>query len=379
MSNVFYGSRLKQVRELMGFTQTELAKKLEKTQAAIAKIESDFTKPSEDTIEKLSSLTGFQPPFFYAPPLDDYPLGSLFFRKRQSVSTKKTNEIHKWGLTIFEIFKRLLEDINPDIKTNISPFADKSPKLAARLLREAFGVSPEAPIKNLTKILETNGVFLFSIPVAYDRFDAFSLWTNNKKSPVIAILATEPVDRLRFSIAHELGHLALHQNTADLADKDSELKADLFASEFLLPEESISTVLRSNITLTSLIQLKPKWGVSIQALIKRAENLGIISKRKSQYMFTQLSKRGWRKKEPASETIPKEKPRLLAQLAEMRYGVPINFSKMAQDFSINAHLLKSIFNGYSCRQDSPNQSSGKVLQGEFGNQISMLRKDQIVS
>jgi len=75
------------------------------------------------------------------------------------------------------------------------------------------------------------------------------------------------------------------------------------------------------VTLATVAKLKPRWRVSIQALIRRARDLAIISDRQYHYLFQQLSARGWRKREPAQFDVAAEKPRAFRKMAEVLYGV----------------------------------------------------------
>lgn len=49
-----------------------------------------------------------------------------------------------------------------------------------------------------------------------------------------------PADRLRATLAHELGHLVLHMNDNSISkERNIEDEAWLFAGEFLLPVEGL--------------------------------------------------------------------------------------------------------------------------------------------
>ena len=100
-------------------------------------------------------------------------------------------------------------------------------------------------------------------------------------------------------------------------DQDPEKEADQFAAEFLLPESSMRQILTKDLTLTNATRLKSRWKVSMQAIVRRARDLGIITERRYRHLFTQIGKRGWRTVEPGD--VPVERPRLFRQMAEMVY------------------------------------------------------------
>jgi len=53
-----------------------------------------------------------------------------------------------------------------------------------------------------------------------------------------------------------------------------------------------------------LYSLKPKWKVSIGVMIKRLENLDIISEDEAKRLWINYNRRGWRREEPLDNDIP---------------------------------------------------------------------------
>jgi Zn-dependent peptidase ImmA (M78 family) len=84
-----------------------------------------------------------------------------------------------------------------------------------------------------------------------------------------------------------------------------------------MPEKAMRREITTPVTLTSLAALKPRWGVSIQTLIYRAHQLGIIADRQYRYLFEQISIRGWRTREPENLDIPVERSRTLRKIVEL--------------------------------------------------------------
>ncbi|WP_425306102.1 ImmA/IrrE family metallo-endopeptidase [Actinomyces succiniciruminis] len=104
--------------------------------------------------------------------------------------------------------------------------------------------------------------------------------------------------------AYELGHLVMHSQHQD---EDVETQASAFAAEFLMPEHVIRPQLRA-LTLGRLLDLKQEWGVPMQALMERAHALGAVSAQERQGFYKRLLRRGWRKQEPGSDTLPPRRP-----------------------------------------------------------------------
>ena len=74
----------------------------------------------------------------------------------------------------------------------------------------------------------------------------------------------------RFDAAHELGDLVMDRGTPT-GSRETEAKADAFASEFLLPRIGVAREYPRG-TWTqweTLIEMKGRWRASIQAVIRR--------------------------------------------------------------------------------------------------------------
>ncbi len=220
------------------------------------------------------------------------------------------------------------------------------PSEAARLTRSSLGLSPDKPIGRLINALEQAGVMI----IRYHYFLSKSMHSHFGLGPTTqtrncAMTAGWPNDRMRFNIAHELGHLVLH-SSAPGSRQEVEDEAYQFAGEFLLPENQIREEMVPPIKLSDLAELKLRWGVAMAALIVRADRLNIITKRQYKYLFQQLGMRGWRKQEPANLEPPLEKPRLLCQLLEMCHGLPLNIKRISNDVHLPTQLVEQILNNY---------------------------------
>lgn len=154
----------------------------------------------------------------------------------------------------------------------------------------------------VTALLEEHGITKAPIPVeliaekfgATVRFSPFDgelagmLVRGDGHSPVIGVNSLHHVNRQRFTIAHECGHLLLHKGDVhidtsfrvNLRNKDSskannpeEIEANRFAAELLMPYEMIMSDLEKyEIDMEDENQLKEladKYEVSVQALTHR--------------------------------------------------------------------------------------------------------------
>jgi Zn-dependent peptidase ImmA (M78 family) len=162
---------------------------------------------------------------------------------------------------------------------------------------------------------EKAGVVVVQLRTIVDQFDGFSVWTDDEVPAIVIDRGQEGVgDRVRHTVAHELGHLMLHRGVP--RDLDSaEDEADAFASAFLLPRRGIlSDFRRTALSPVGLAHLKQKWRVSIAALCMRAAHLGLLDEHAKRRFFMEMSARGWRKREPVQ--VPVERPQLLRKAIE---------------------------------------------------------------
>lgn len=366
---MIYGERIRQVRELMGWTQSEAAELLGLSQPFIAKLEGDRLSAPDQFVEKLSLTSGFSPSFFTREPQGDFPAGSLLFRSHMSMTSKEATEIYRYAEMTFDVFRSTMTrgKLKP-LPLNLPNAVSDDPREAAAVTRSELGLSPDKPIAHLTNTLEKAGVLILGLPRPFEHREAFSLWAGFDRSCPVIVLADGKVgDRLRMNIAHELAHLVMHKPITN-AVYEIEKQAFQFAAEFLMPEKQMRSEIVPPVNLDTFASLKPRWGVAISALIVRARELQIINQRKYTYLFQQLSSRGWRTREPKIADVPVEKPRLVRQVAEIAYGNPVRYKKMAEDLGMPESLIKGIIEAHAIRTtatfEETSKSRGEIVQFE---------------
>nr|WP_275691622.1 ImmA/IrrE family metallo-endopeptidase [Mycolicibacterium sphagni] len=178
----------------------------------------------------------------------------------------------------------------------------------AAATRQLIGVRSDKVINNVTRCIERLGILVTGLP-AWDpnaRIDGISSPRRTEEPFVAALDLDKPGDRLRFSAAHELGHILVHTESKPLSREARETEADTFASAFLLPREAMLEELSPTLTLAGYSRIKARWGVSMQAVIRRSFDLDVIDRDRYRSLQIQISSRGWRKDEPVD--IPKETP-----------------------------------------------------------------------
>jgi Zn-dependent peptidase ImmA (M78 family)/transcriptional regulator with XRE-family HTH domain len=336
-------ARLQQARELRGLTQTALARQVGVHPSAIAQLETGRMQPSPAVLAALSGATDFPIAFFTRPSGPALPLGSLRFRARAAMTARQRRQAWWYAQTLYELMASMAAQTEYPMPR--LPRLDGDPVVAAQRTREVLDLPPDRPIGQLIRTLERHGVWVLAIPGPLPRRDACSAWAGgDDATPVIVVAATAAGDRRRFSVAHELGHLVLHQ-VPEGSPHALERQADAFAEAFLLPAGAMRGALVPPITLTTLAELKARWGVSLQALIRRALTLELTSPSQYRSLSAQLGARGWRTREPVA--VPVERPRALRQLAELLYGIPIDYSSLAHATSLDPAFVRELLEAHA--------------------------------
>jgi Zn-dependent peptidase ImmA (M78 family) len=177
---------------------------------------------------------------------------------------------------------------------------------AAALVRAKYH-APRGPIESVSAILEQAGVMVIPESSSHSEMDGTSVWRSDLP-PMIFVNQHATQDRMRFTMLHETGHLVLHQRSVLSQVSDNiEEQAHRFASAFLMPADEIKPQLR-NLTISKLADLKRHWRVAMSALVMRAKQLDVITPTEATYLWRELSKRGWMKREPEQLDVRGESP-----------------------------------------------------------------------
>jgi Zn-dependent peptidase ImmA (M78 family)/transcriptional regulator with XRE-family HTH domain len=357
------GKRVRLAREICGYTQEYLAAQVNVHQGTIAYIERGRYQPSDELLDRIALLTKFPPAFFKQGDPPEFPDGSLFFRGKANLHASERDQARGYGQMAFEIAARLarkLRVISPRLRSIGDETADIA--VAVHLTRNVFGLSPDTPIANLSQCAEKGGVFLLSVPFAHPDVDAFSTWAEaDVRRPVIVAFGGVSGDRLRFSIAHELGHLALHHSVQGGIGAFNR-EADQFAAQLLMPGEALEEEIETPVTLTSLAPLKVRWGVSLRALVRRAHDLAKVTDRQYRYLIQRLNDEGWRYEEPI--VVGKERARALARMAELLFPSPsggIDYGRLATDLNLSVQRVREVLDLYISKQE-PSQERDVATQ-----------------
>lgn len=330
--NTIIPDRLRQARVSRGYSMAELAEKINVTKQAISQYEMGTSNISPLTLRNVAETLHYNISFFSKPiPANNSASSAIFFRKK--VTTK--NKTIKAARERIEIFREITDylcnfvdfpELNfPKIHYDYNseyPLDNDTIESYALLLRKHWNLEI-SPIGNLMTIVQKNGFNVSSMDFGDKKLDAFSVWYNNK--PYIFLSDNNVSNaRIRFDIAHELGHLLMHADvyTEEEISKEKALnnkledEANRFAGAFLMPKVAFSRDIYST-AIEHFTNLKLKWFTSISSMIYRCETLNILNENQIKYLRDQMTKKAYWYKEPLDNEIPIETPTAIKQAVHL--------------------------------------------------------------
>ena len=306
----------------------ELATKTDLTRQSISLFEKRINgiTPSAETLIALSKILNVGITFFTLPLRKSehehkansaYNFRSLKTRLLTSNKDKAMVCLHLLAGMV-DFFEEYVEVSNqlPKFDTpHFTDLTDDEVEKFATLTRRYWGLGDGA-IPDLTKLLENKGVAIAYLDFA-NGVEGVSAWIENK--PFVVLSNKAYAVRSRASLAHELGHLILHQTVTneDLEKKEFrdkiEAQAWHFAGCFLMPQSTISNEVYST-NIDNLTLVKQRWLVSIAMILQRVLKIGLISEHQHIRARQKLASLDYLKKEPLDDTIPHEEAKLFSKI-----------------------------------------------------------------
>ena len=345
-------------REYRALTQKELAAAASVKQPQITMIEGGMEGvASAETMQAISNALNFPLDFFYqTEPRLNFGSSSVYYRKMSAITAADRKAIS--GITNLTRIglKRLLDAVEVEAELPLPRIdledLDGSASKAAAIVRAAWCL-PDGPVQNLTNVVERSGVIIIETDFGTRGISGTGMRFANLPPLIFLNSAMQP-DRYRFTLAHELAHLVLH----DTPRETMEDEADEFASELLMQKSEFKVSVSQfggNPTLRHLIALKPYWKVAVSAMIMRLGQLGIISTEAKRSFFIQMSNLKMRLDEP--QPFPKERPTLYSKIVQAAIGdLPETADVAAQIMKLPADVFKRLY-ASSLRAETPSALS----------------------
>ncbi|EAW37300.1 ImmA/IrrE family metallo-endopeptidase [Lyngbya sp. PCC 8106] len=291
------GELLQQAREKCGMTQADAAKVIDAARTTMVAIEKGRRRLKATELIKLARAYGRSVSDFVRPRPVVQPF-EVQFRRLQSSQAEEAQitpviqrleELCRNYLELEEIMQAPLPRNYPqDYEVKNMPIEPAAESIAIAE-RQRLGLG-DGPIPLLRDIFEQGvglRIFYLKMPAKYSEIYIY----NEQLGGCMAINANHPEERCRWSLAHGYLHFLAHRYKAviDLEISqykrmpESEQLAEAFAKYFLMPTSGllkryndVYSVQQGKFTPTNLFTLAHYYGVSVQALVYRLEEMELL-------------------------------------------------------------------------------------------------------
>lgn len=307
---------LRVARQLRGLQQGDAAQRLGISQAMLSRVENRLSPFSGNLIDRAATVFGMPRTFFVqtdtvlGAPVSVHPM----WRKKAAVSAREMDQIVAELNVRLMHMRRLLRAVEIEATYPIPSLPVDEFESVERIaaLARAQWQMPAGPIHNLTRALEAAGIVVVHSDMAGSAVDGVT-FSAPGVPPLIVLNGNQPADRMRFTLAHELGHLVMHRTQPT---QQMEEQANEFASFFLMPTQDIRPYYSRRIDLRLLAELKPVWRVSMASLLMRARSLGLLAYNQERYLWQQFSMAKIRLGEPPELDFERERATALPDLIQ---------------------------------------------------------------
>lgn len=337
--------KLKSARKLTGMSTRAVAEKLSKlfpiSHATIANFESGKSAPPMDVLAVMADL--------YDRPINwflERGQSLTGVRYRNLKSRVKTRELHRfeadvqrWVDAYVSLENRLNKHLAP-ASENLRLKKNLTPDELSREVRTKLNFAESEPIPSVVDVLEKFGVRVLEQPTEL-RIDGLA--AKYAKEYVVVLNPTVSNDRGRLNGAHELGHVLFGDCDSDGPEtKEAEKRAFEFASHFLLPNNQLKSAFAGK-SMVRLVQFKERFGISLAAMVYRADKLGFITKAEAKMLWIEFARRGWKSNEPGS-VRPDRATRFEQLIDEVLGSGKMSFKEVADLAGVRPEAIRERLN-----------------------------------
>jgi len=300
----FNGARLRLGRLFRNLTQSELAREVAASPALLCQIETGTRGPSSELVDALAHVLGFEPVFFHESGEDEFRQDECNFRKRRSTPERLLKRLAA-QVTLFGMVVRHLRDALDPPQFAVPKIVGRTGEeieQAAEACREGWDLQADAPIENVSRVLERAGVVLTGLDEGFAHVGSFSRF--GSVSLVIVDTSQQSPTRIVFDMAHELGHGVLHRGVRT-GTPDTERDADRFAAAFLLPRAGFRREFlpARGLDWGHLFELKGRWRTAVSVMVRRGYDLGLLDPATYRRAYKHLYAQGWARGEPSEPEL----------------------------------------------------------------------------
>ena len=320
------------------------------SQAMLSRFENQLAGLSDDILDRAAAAEHTFP--------DPFSFSQIRFSARRSADPmwrrRLASQAAKWirwsptKLRLMHLRRRLQAvEVDASFQVPNLPFDQYNDAERIAGLVRAQWQMPAGPVRDLTRAIEAAGVVVVHSALGGSAVDGVTFRAPGL--PPFVLNVEQSADRMRFTLAHELGHLVMHH---DQPTQTMEQEANEFASAFLMPTRDIRPYFARRIDLRLLAELKPVWRVSMASLLMRARSLGLLAYNQERYIWQQFSIAKIRQSEPPELDFAPEAATVLpdllnAHIQELGYSI----ADLASLLHVQPPELASLY-GLTVTQDT---------------------------
>jgi len=330
---------LKRERESLDFTQKEVSKKLGfNNYQTLSSIEAGEREVKAWELVKLAEIYGRDIDYFLNLELPETTFSRILWRSPET-SPQKTL-VERQFISLCKHYQNLLNLLNePEVSyTGLIFKIEKHRLLAQDAFKYIENLASKyisilklgyRPSCSLTKILEEEmGIKIIFLPIDSNISGGSTI--DDNFGMAVLVNANDAPWRRNFDLAHEFFHLITWEDFApDEIYQDEtrgksrvEQLADVFAASLLLPEEEVRDEFETrtenkSISYLNLVEIARDFEVSIEALLWRLVNLGLLKKENIQDELEKGTIKDIDKKHRHTDWAETEKPYLSAKFISL--------------------------------------------------------------
>ncbi len=288
--------RLRAARRSAGLTQHDAAERLGVARTTIVAMEKGERQVRPEELVELANIYGRQlnELLRQAPAPADF-VSAFRLAPNEKIDTDQT-------IAAVRQLEALADDYLELERLNGSPQIRRYPPVAeiaglaageageslASSERNRLGLG-DGPVLGLRELLEDDvGMRIFAVPLP-SKIAGLFIWSTTH-GPCVGINAAHPLERQRWSLAHEYAHFLAQRAHTEVTilhayrrTPSSERFADAFAEHFLMPTSGLRRRFQEmrqtrpqGVTPADLLNLAERYQASVEAMVRRLENIGLV-------------------------------------------------------------------------------------------------------
>lgn len=234
------GQKVKKYREITGVKIRELANAIQCDESLLSKFEAGLRNLSIGKLFKIAEYLKIPKEFLFTDKEYSYNVFARSQKKEKNETQELIKELNYKICYHLSVLSKLAE-INLEYNGPRDKYGKEPNECLVNEIKLSLCLPEKFDFNILRQQLEEKWkVIVFELPFNVSNFSAVSIMHENIVS--VFVNNNHSDERKMFSLAHEIGHIVLHQNKTDQVDTLSrnnplEKQANTFAELFLIPND----------------------------------------------------------------------------------------------------------------------------------------------